>query len=197
MTQPPPPFGAHRLLLVAAGSVSATFLPYWLDWLRLSYPDLQTQVVLTRSAERFVTPTAAAAFTSRPVLRDDWQPDETTRGALHVELTEWADAVAVYPATLHFLARLALGLADSPSLLALQCGNAPVVVAPALPPGGWGSPAVTTHVRALQARPNVAIAQPQPGRSITTGRDDAWIPADFPAVIRLLEHRRRRLTGSA
>jgi hypothetical protein len=193
MTDEVPEFGARRLLVVGTGSVSVTFLPFWLNWLRLSYPELQTQVVLTRSAQRFVTPSAAAAFTSRPVLPDVW-PDEPAAGARHVELAEWADAVAVYPATLHFIARLALGLADSPALLALQCSRAPVALAPALPPGGWGSPAVTQHVRALQARGNVAIAPPVPGPSITTGRDDGWIPAAFPAVIALLEHRRQKLS---
>jgi phosphopantothenoylcysteine decarboxylase/phosphopantothenate--cysteine ligase len=188
----PPPFGARRLLVVGTGSVSATFLPFWLNWLRLSYPALETQVVLTRSAERFVTPAAVAAFSARPVLADAW-PDEPSHGARHVELAEWADTVAVYPATLHYLARLALGLADTPSLLALQCSQAPIVLAPALPPGGWGSPAVTAHVRVLQGRPNVVIAAPEPGPSITTGRADGWTPAPFPAAVRLLEHRRRTL----
>jgi phosphopantothenoylcysteine decarboxylase/phosphopantothenate--cysteine ligase len=196
MTEEIPTFGARRLLVIGTGSVSVTFLPFWLNWLRLSYPDLQTQVVLTRSAQRFVTASAAAAFTARPVLEDAW-PDEPAAGARHVELAEWADAVAVYPMTLHYLARLALGLADSPSLLALQCATTPVALAPALPPGGWGSPAVTQHVRALQARPNVAVAPPVPGPSVTTGRADGWIPAAFPAVVALLEHRRVKLSPPA
>ena len=186
-----PAFGARRLLVIGTGSLSVTFLPFWLNWLRMSYPALQTQVVLTRSAQRFVTAAAAAAFTGRDVLTDEWPPGS---GARHVELAEWADAVAVYPVTLHYLARLALGLADSPSLLALQCLAVPVALAPALPPGGWGSPAVTRHVAALRERPNIAIAPPVPGRSVTTGRDDGWTAAAFPAVIALLEHRRLALS---
>jgi phosphopantothenoylcysteine decarboxylase/phosphopantothenate--cysteine ligase len=148
--------------------------------------------VLTRSAQRFVTPAAVAAFSTRPVLADEW-PAEAAHGALHVELAEWADAVLVYPATLHFMARLALGLAGSPCLLALQCSTAPLVVAPALPPGGWGSAAVTQHVRALQARAHVSIAPPVPGESVTTGRNDGWVPAAFPAALSMLEQRRQRI----
>jgi phosphopantothenoylcysteine decarboxylase/phosphopantothenate--cysteine ligase len=189
-----PAFGARRLLLIGSGAVNVAFLPFWLNWLTLSYPQLEIQIVLTRSAEKFVTRAALTALAHHEVLPDAW-PDEPQPGARHVELVEWADAVAVFPATMHFLARLALGVADTPALLALQCTPAPIVLAPALPPYGWQSPAVTGHVAALRRRPNVVIAPPRPGPSVTTGRDDGWIPPPFPTVLRFLEHRRAALAA--
>jgi phosphopantothenoylcysteine decarboxylase/phosphopantothenate--cysteine ligase len=187
-------FGAKRLLIVGTGSVNVALLPFWIQWLTAGYPDLETRVVVTRTAERFVSRAALTAMTHHEAVLDAW-PDEPTLGARHVELAEWADAIAVYPATLHFLARYALGLADSPSLLALQCTTAPVVVAPALPPGGWQSPAVAGHVAALKQRRNVVVAPPRPGRSVTTGRDDAWAPVPFPTALRFLEACRTRLSS--
>jgi phosphopantothenoylcysteine decarboxylase / phosphopantothenate---cysteine ligase len=187
-------FGAERLLIVGSGSVNVALLPFWVQWLTAGYPALRTRVVLTRTAERFVSRAALAALTHADVVPDAW-PEEPTAQARHVELAEWADAVAVYPATLHFLARYALGLADTPALLALQCTAAPVVVAPALPPGGWQSPAVTAHVAALNQRPNVVIAPPRPGPSVTTGRNDGWSPAPFPTALRFLESCRARLSA--
>lgn len=188
----PPAFGAERLLLIGTGAINVAFLPFWLNWLTLSYPQVQCQIVLTRSAEKFVTRAALTALAHREVMQDAW-PDEPQTGARHVELVEWADAVAVFPATMHFLGRLALGVADTPALLALQCTPAPIVLAPALPPYGWQSPAVTAHVAALRQRPNVVIAPPRPGPSVTTGRDDAWIPPPFPTVLRFLEQHRAAL----
>ncbi|MET9678861.1 flavoprotein [Streptomyces coeruleorubidus] len=188
-----PELRVERLLVVTAGSAFATGMPYWIDWLRLSYPELAVKMVLTASARRFVTRQALAGRLHRhgEVLFDEWPEDEGT--ARHVELAEWAQAVVVYPATFHFTARLALGLADSPALLACHCTRAPVAVAPALPPGGLESAAFQTHWAALTARPNVVLVPPHPGISMTTGRADAWVPPLLPEVIGMLEKRRAQL----
>jgi phosphopantothenoylcysteine decarboxylase/phosphopantothenate--cysteine ligase len=193
-TPTPPAFGAHRLLLVGTGAINVAFLPFWLNWLTMAYPDLECEIVLTRSAEKFVTRAALTALAHREVLQDAW-PAEPQSGARHVELVEWADAVAVFPATMHFLGRLALGLADSPALLALQCTPAPIALAPALPPYGWQSPAVTAHVTVLEQRRNVTVVPPRPGPSVTTGRNDAWVPPPLPVVLRHLEQLRVSLTS--
>ncbi|MGJ5755227.1 flavoprotein [Streptomyces puniciscabiei] len=192
---PAPALGIDRLLVVTAGSAYATGMPFWLDWTRANYPQLAVNVVLTRSAERFVTRHALAGRTPGEVLVDTW-PDDDSR-ARHVELAEWAQAIVVYPATLHFMARLALGLADSPALLAAQCTKAPVAVAPALPPGGLHSAAFQAHWAALAARPNIVLAPPHSGVSLTTGRSDAWVPPLFPEVIAMTEQRRLELDRAA
>ncbi|WP_223768477.1 flavoprotein [Streptomyces huiliensis] len=177
----------RRLLVVVTGSAYAWSTPYWLEWLRMHCPELEVRVVMTRSAERFVTRQAVAARVGGAVAADVWPEDEST--ARHVEWAEWAEAVLVYPATLHFMARLALGLADSPALLAAQSTRAPVALAPALPPGALEGEAVRRHWAALAARPNVVLVPPVPGRSLTTGREDAWVPPPLPEALRLLvEH---------
>ncbi|WP_251073965.1 flavoprotein [Streptomyces sp. ISL-111] len=182
-----PGLGIERLLVVVTGSAYAWSTPYWLDLLRLHHPRLDVKVVLTRSAERFVTRQSVASRVGGEVYGDGWPADAP--GARHVEWAEWADAFVVYPATLHFLARLALGLSDSPALLAAHCSGAPVAVAPALPPGGLESPVVREHWATLAARPNVVLVPPIPGRSLTTGRDDAWVPPPLPDVLHLLAER--------
>ncbi|MBO4204808.1 flavoprotein [Micromonospora echinofusca] len=187
-----PEFAGRRLLVVVSGAVSAAFLPGWLNWLRLGYPDLTVQAVATRSAQQFVTLGTLSTCTGRPAMSDEW-PEQLTGGAPHVELAEWADSIIVYPACLNFLARLALGLADTPAMLALQCAPAPVALAPALPPHGLESPAYRSHRAALEQRPNVVIAPPDRGLSASTGRLDASVAAPMPTVVRLLEQRRRAL----
>ncbi|MFJ8626480.1 flavoprotein [Kitasatospora sp. NPDC093550] len=187
-----PDLGLERLLVVVTGSAYAWSLPYWLDWLRLNHPGTEVRVVLTRSAERFVTRQVIAARTGGTVWSDSWPEDEAT--ARHVEWARWAQAIVVYPATVHFLARLALGLADSPALLAAQSTRAPVVVAPALPPGALDGAAFRGHWATLAARPNVVLVPPVPGRSLTTGDEDAWVPPALPHALRLLVESR---TGSA
>src|SRR5690625_4127850 len=130
-----PAFSPERLLIIGTGALVATHLPWWLSWLREAYPQLQLKAVLTGSAQRFVTVSAVSAFASDGVHIDAWSSDPAAE-ALHVEFSEWAQAALVFPCSMHYLARFALGLCDTPSLLALQCTDALVGLAPALPPGG-------------------------------------------------------------
>lgn len=186
-----PPLGISRLLVVVTGSATAAGLPAWLAWLRGAYPQLSVRVVMSRAAHRFVTPTSLELRLDTEVETDDW---EECRGARHVTYAEWAEAVLVYPATFHFTARLALGLADTPVLLALQCTDALVAVAPSLPPGGLDSPAFQSHWAALAARPRVVLVPPTQGYSLTTGREDAWVPPPLTEALRRIEDRRTELS---
>ncbi|MCX4692303.1 flavoprotein [Streptomyces sp. NBC_01408] len=190
----PAGLGFTRLLFIATGSVSAAELPSWIAWLRSTHPALEIQTVLTRSAQRFVTREALNLLTGRRTLVDAW-PDEPVLRAPHVDLTAWAEAVLVYPSTFSYTARLALGLADSPSLLTAQCTAAPVAVAPALPPGGAQSHAYRRHAEALAERPNCVVVPPVPALSLTTGRTDSWAPAPLPDVVDGLAALHRSITA--
>ncbi|MGW2160045.1 flavoprotein [Nonomuraea sp. NPDC001699] len=188
----PPAFSCARLLLIGTGSIGVANLPFWLSWLRVSYPRLDCRTVVTRSAEKFVTRAALTALSGREALSDQWSDqwsDDAETGARHVEWAQWPDAVIVWPATFQFLARLALGLADTPSLLALQCTTVPVGLALSLPPGGWESPALRAHVRTLTERPNVVVLPPRPGISLTTDRRDGGAAVPLPTLVRCLEER--------
>jgi phosphopantothenoylcysteine synthetase/decarboxylase len=198
-TPPAPPrgqapvFGGRRLLYVATGSVATMFLPMWLHWLKEVHPELEVRVALTRSAGNFVGSSAVALTGGRPPLLDVWptQPDS----ALHVELADWPDTVLVHPATFHFTARFALGLADSPLLLALECTSAAIAVAPSPPPGGDKSPAYLRHTAQLQERPNVVVAPPKPGFSLSTG-EPSTSAATVPDCLTALEKLRQSMAPS-
>ena len=188
-----PEFGARRLLLFGTGSIGAAFLPWWVNWLTAAYPDLELRVVVTRSAQRFVSRHALTAFARQHVSLDQWpdEHDEPVPGSVHVEYATWPDAIAVYPATFHFLARLATGLADTPMMLALQCTSAVVGVAPAVPPGAVRSAAYGAHIAALARRPGITVAAPMNGRSAHTGDVGVGAAAPLPVLLRQMELLRR------
>ncbi|GAA2538992.1 MULTISPECIES: flavoprotein [Streptomyces] len=193
---PAPTLGMERLLLVGTGALHAWQLPTWVSWLRLTYPDLALRTVVTRSAERFVTRPALDALSGSETLVDEWPAGGSAR-AVHVELAQWADAVLVYPATVNFISRYAAGITDTPVLLALQCLQAPVAVAPCLPPGADRSETVREHLATLAARSNVVVAPTTAALSVTTGRHDAQVPPPLPAVIERLEAKRTALRAEA
>lgn len=190
-----PPLEIERLLLVVTGSVAAADSPFWVRWLRDSYPVLQLQVVLTPTAAGFVSVAALSARLGSPVCIDRWSAHSGR--ALHVEWAHWAQAVVVYPATLDYLSRFCHGGAGTPSLLAAQCTTVPVVLAPALPPGGIDSYAFRRVLELAAPRRNVAVAPTRVGVSLTTGEQYAGIPALLPDLLVLVERRRREIAARA
>lgn len=191
-----PVLGARRLLLYGTGSLGVAFLPSWVSWLRSSYTDIELRIVLTHSAERFVTRQSVAALAGQNVQLDVWT-DEPAPASPHVDLATWPDMIAVYPASFNLLGRFATGLADTPMTLALQCTAAVIGVAPAVPPGAVNSIGYRQHRAALAQRPNVTVADPVPGLSVHTGRRDAWVAALLPVLLRQMESLRRQLAGEA
>nr|WP_062339006.1 flavoprotein [Herbidospora sakaeratensis] len=181
-----PEFTSERLLVMITGSLNATFAPYWLNWLQLSYPKLEIQAVVTRSAERFVTRHSLAALLNRDVPLDAW-PDDPAPGSPHVHYATWPDTVLVYPATYNFLSRFAGGLADTPVLLALQTTKALIGIGPALPPGAGESHAYRANRAALDARPNVVVGDPIAGLSAHTREWTALSPPPLPHLIERME----------
>ena len=115
--------------------------------------------VLTRGAERFIGATTFEGITGRPARVEVWEDvdDET-----HVALGRAADAVLIYPATAHTLAKLAGGLADDLLTTSLLAATCPVVVAPAMHTELWEHPATRHNVEVLRQR-GVQIVGPDDG----------------------------------
>ncbi len=122
-------------------------------------------VVMTRSATKFVTPLTFEVLSGRTVTTDLFEAHQEMK---HLSLPEQADAIVVAPATANFLAKAALGLGDdvlSTMLLTAQC---PLVIAPAMDGGMWSHRTVNEHVRSLRAR-GVVIVDPEDG-PLASGR---------------------------
>jgi hypothetical protein len=183
-----PEVSFRRLLLVGTGALAVTHLPFWLNWAGEFYPDLELRIALTRSATRFVAPDALAALASGPVLVDDWT-SLPARPAPHIELAGWPDAILVHPAGQSFIARFALGLADSPVQLALQLTSAVIGVAPALPPGHGNGRAVGEHLARLEADPRIVVGPTEEATSASTREVHDGGVTPVSTMFRLLQQR--------
>ncbi len=111
------------------------------------------QVVMSESAERFITPVTMQALTGRTVYDSSWDAREPNHMP-HINLTRQADAVLVAPASADFIARLAQGRADD--LLSLLCvarpaARCPLLLAPAMNREMWDHPATRRNVATVVA----------------------------------------------
>lgn len=121
------PWEGKRVVLGVTGSIAAyKSIQVARDLTRLG---AVVDVVLTRSAQKFVAPLTFEGVTGRPTLTDLFSADGA---ALHILLGREADVVCVAPATADFLARAAQGRADDLICTTLLATRAPVVICPAM-----------------------------------------------------------------
>lgn len=141
-------FAGKRIVLGVTGGVAAYKAA---ELVRLLVKaGVQVDVVLTKAGSEFIGAATFQALTGRPVWQLLW--DERMDNAMaHIDLTRGATAVLVVPATAHFLARLAHGLADD--LLTALClaRDCPLLVAPAMNRQMWESPATQRNMMQLRA----------------------------------------------
>jgi len=120
---------------------------------RLQDEGATVQAVMTRAAQEFVTATTWQALTGRPVFTDQWGQEggRVSNAMPHIDLTRVADAIVVAPASAHFIARTAQGLADdllSTMVLARRC---PLLLAPAMNVEMWSNPATQRNLDTLRS----------------------------------------------
>src|SRR5436853_4925198 len=85
------------------------------------------RVMMTPEATRFVTPLTLEALSYNPVAADWLAPQGV--GESHIALAEWAELIAIVPATANTIAKLALGIADALVSGAVLASRASLVVA--------------------------------------------------------------------
>jgi phosphopantothenoylcysteine decarboxylase/phosphopantothenate--cysteine ligase len=128
------------------------------------------QVILTESAQRFVSGMTFAAITHAAVHCDPFAP-WTDNFSGHVTLAAQADLFIIAPATAATIARLALGLSDDLIGLVALSTAAPLVIAPAMEHGMYHHPATQRHLQTLAAR-GATFVGPDSGRLASGAHGD-------------------------
>ena len=118
--------------------------------------------IMSYGATQFVAPLAFRSLTHRVVVTDTFDPD-SEYSVEHVALARQADVIVVAPATVHCIAKLALGLADDPLTTTIVAAKCPLVVAPAMDGNMFDHPATQANLATLKER-GVVIAGPGIGR---------------------------------
>ena len=99
----------------------------------------EVQVVLTRSAEHFVSRKCLETFSGNPVVSYDmFASDHFSTD--HIELARWADKFVIYGLSANSMCKLAYGLADDALSLQLLAFEGPVFLVPAMNPSMWKHP---------------------------------------------------------
>ncbi len=182
-----------RVVLGVTGSIAAYKAADLAS--KLTQSGAQVDVILTSSAEKFITPLTFQSVTGRRTYgdKDLWGNEAHV---LHVGLAHNADLLVIAPCTANTIAKLAHGQADTLLTVTALASTCPLVVAPAMDGGMFVHPATQENLDTLRKR-GVEIIEPVEGHlaSGLTGIGRLPETSDLIGYIRLVLGRRGLLAG--
>ena len=109
------------------------------------------RVVMTQSAQEFITPLTLQALSGNPVSTDLLDAEaEAAMG--HIELARWADAILIAPATANTIARLSSGRADDLLSSITLAFDGPIGLAPAMNQAMWKDERTQSNIKNLERK---------------------------------------------
>jgi len=148
-----------KILLGVCGGIAAYKSAYLIR--ELTRLGAQVQVVMTQSAQQFISPLTMQALSGNEVRAELFDTD--AEGAMgHIELARWADYLLIAPASANTLAKMAQGIGDDLLSTLYLVAETPVIVCPAMNRSMWAHPATKTNCQLLQER-GVMLVGPEQG----------------------------------
>ena len=91
----------------------------------------EVKVVMTESAQKFITPLTFETLTQNEVVTELFPSNRTVK-TRHISYAEWADLILVCPATANIIGKVASGIADDFLTTVIMASRVPVMFAPAM-----------------------------------------------------------------
>jgi phosphopantothenoylcysteine decarboxylase / phosphopantothenate---cysteine ligase len=114
------------------------------------------KIIMTPSAHEFITPLTLSTLSKNPVLTS-FEKEKTGEWNNHVELSLWADAMIIAPATANTIAKIAVGLCDNLLLATYLSARCPVWLAPAMDLDMLQHPSTKSNLEKLRSFGNTLI----------------------------------------
>jgi phosphopantothenoylcysteine decarboxylase/phosphopantothenate--cysteine ligase len=154
-------FKQRRILVGIGGGIAAYKVCAIIS--QLFQAGAEVRVILTESAQKFITPLSVSTLSRHPAYTDQdfWQP--THSRPLHIELGEWADVFLIAPLTAQTLGKLAYGLADNLLTNTVLASRCPILLAPAMNTEMWEQLSVQRNWQLIAQDPRYTSVGPSVG----------------------------------
>ncbi|KTD65958.1 bifunctional phosphopantothenoylcysteine decarboxylase/phosphopantothenate--cysteine ligase CoaBC [Legionella shakespearei] len=143
-----------KILLGVCGGIAAYKSAYLIR--ELTRLGAEVRVVMTQSAQQFVSPLLMQALSGNEV-RTELFDTQAERAMGHIELARWADYLVIAPASANCIAKMAQGIADDLLSTLYLVAETPVIVCPAMNRSMWAHPATQANCQLLQERGAILV----------------------------------------
>ncbi len=150
----------RRIVIAVTGGIAAYKACELVS--RLRGAGAEVRVVMTENARRFVGEATFRALSGHPVCCDMFEEPASDEIA-HISLAEFAEVVAVVPATANILGKVAGGICDDFASTVVCAARGPVIMTPAMNWAMWQNPIVQSNCQKLHEL-GYRIVAPEVGR---------------------------------
>ena len=135
-----------KVLLVICGGIAAYKS---LEIIRLlKKKGSLVKTVLTKNAQKFVTPLSISSLSQEKVYLDLFDHDNEAEMD-HISLSRWADVILIAPATANTISKLIQGSADDLASTVILASNKQVFIAPAMNVRMWEHPSNKDNLKKI------------------------------------------------
>lgn len=142
-----------KILIAISGGIAAYKMNYLVrDFIKKG---AEVKVILTPSAENFVSKVTLSTLSKNPVFSDFY--DENSTWNSHVELGLWADIMLVSPCTANTLAKMVHGICNNLVIATYMSAKCPVFIAPAMDLDMYAHPSTQENLEKAEKFGHVVI----------------------------------------
>ena len=131
-----------KILICVTGGIAAYKINYLIR--DLVKKGAEIQVLMTPSAENFVSKLTLSTLSKKPVFSDFYSENGTWNN--HVEFALWADLILIAPCTANTLAKMVHGICDNLVIATYMSAKCPVMIAPAMDLDMYEHPSTTQNL---------------------------------------------------
>jgi phosphopantothenoylcysteine decarboxylase/phosphopantothenate--cysteine ligase len=128
---------------------------------RLKKMGAQVIVVMTQSAQKFITPLTLETLSENEVVTEMF-PERRMWGVKHVHLANWADLILIAPATANTIGKIKAGIADDILTTVVMATKSTVLVCPSMNVNMCENPIFEENVEYLKKR-GYLFVEPETG----------------------------------
>ena len=145
-----------KILLCVTGGIAAYKIPSLVRLIKKS--NCEVEIILTKSAQNFVTPMTLATLAGHKVFTDD-DFDFTIP---HIKLAQSADLIVIAPCTANTIGKISHGISDNLLTSAITAAACPVILFPAMNENMYENKITQENLKFLSER-GIKIISPSEG----------------------------------
>jgi len=138
----------RKILLIICGGISAYKSLELIRLLKKQGAEVKT--ILTKSAEKFVTPLSVASLSQEKVY-DDLFNAKNEAEMDHISLSRWADVILVAPATANTISKLSAGSSDDLASTVILASDKDIFLTPSMNVRMWEHPSTKQNLNKLKS----------------------------------------------
>ena len=140
-------FKCKKILLIICGGIAAYKSLEIIRLLKKNGAFVKT--ILTKNAEKFVTPLSVTSLSQEKVYSDlfDYKNEAEMD---HISLSRWSDLILIAPATANTISKMSYGMADDLASTIVLAANKNIFLAPAMNVRMWEHPSNKENIKKLK-----------------------------------------------